>query len=98
MRKLFSLLAVTVVFSGVGLAVAAVAEEKTVTGDAVWTEVERESLVFPIAAMFEKADSDFARSVRRDVQRVSFRDVTAVAPSFEHETLVRAPLRNADDP
>jgi hypothetical protein len=35
MRKLFSLLAVTVVFSVVGLAVAAVAEEKTVTGDAV---------------------------------------------------------------
>jgi hypothetical protein len=48
--------------------------------------------------MQSKPDSDFARSVRRDVQRISFRDVTAVAPSFEHETLVRAPLRNADDP
>jgi hypothetical protein len=48
--------------------------------------------------MQSKPDSDFARSVRRDVQRISFRDVTAVAPSFEHETLARAPLRNADDP
>lgn len=33
MRKLFSLLAVSVLFSGVGLALAA--EEKTITGDAV---------------------------------------------------------------
>ena len=32
-------------------------------GDAVWTEVEREKLVYPIAAMFETADSDFAREL-----------------------------------
>jgi hypothetical protein len=35
MRKLLPLLAVAAFFSGVGLAVAAVAEEKTVTGEAV---------------------------------------------------------------
>jgi hypothetical protein len=30
-------------------------------GDAVWTEIEREKLVFPICAMFETANRDFAQ-------------------------------------
>jgi hypothetical protein len=32
-------------------------------GDAVWAEVERESLVFPIAAMYESADAAFAQEL-----------------------------------
>jgi hypothetical protein len=38
-------------------------------GDAVWTEVEREKLVYPIAAMFETADSDFARELVAQLEK-----------------------------
>jgi hypothetical protein len=38
-------------------------------GDAVWTEVERESLVFPVAAMFETANNDFARELVTQLEK-----------------------------
>ncbi|HEX4140994.1 MAG TPA: hypothetical protein VHY09_11645 [Candidatus Methylacidiphilales bacterium] len=38
-------------------------------GDAVWTEVEREKLIFPIAAMFESADGDFARELVAQLEK-----------------------------
>ena len=38
-------------------------------GDAVWTEVEREKLVYPIAAMFETADNDFARELVAQLEK-----------------------------
>jgi hypothetical protein len=38
-------------------------------GDAVWTEIEREKLVFPIAAMFEAADKDFAETLVAQIER-----------------------------
>jgi hypothetical protein len=38
-------------------------------GDAVWTEVERESLVFPIAAMFESANTVFAQELVTQLEK-----------------------------
>ena len=38
-------------------------------GDATWTEVERDTLVFPIAAMFESADSGFAQELVTQLER-----------------------------
>ncbi len=38
-------------------------------GDAVWTEVEREVLHFPIATMFETADSGFAQQLITQVEK-----------------------------
>jgi hypothetical protein len=38
-------------------------------GDAVWTEIEREKLVFPIATMFETADSAFAQNLVAQIER-----------------------------
>jgi hypothetical protein len=38
-------------------------------GDAVWTETERENLVFPIAAMFEGADKDFADNLVAQLEK-----------------------------
>jgi hypothetical protein len=38
-------------------------------GDAVWTEVETNSLVFPIANMFESADSGFAQQLITQLER-----------------------------
>jgi hypothetical protein len=38
-------------------------------GDAVWSEVERDSLVFPIVAMFEKADKEFAQALVMQLER-----------------------------
>ena len=38
-------------------------------GDAVWTEVEREKLVYPIAAMFETANNDFARELVTQLEK-----------------------------
>jgi hypothetical protein len=38
-------------------------------GDAVWTEVEREKLLFPIAAMFESADSSFAQELMTQIEK-----------------------------
>ena len=38
-------------------------------GDATWTEVERDKLVFPIAAMFETADSGFAQELITQLER-----------------------------
>ncbi len=38
-------------------------------GDAVWTEVERENLVFPIAAMFETADKEFAQTLLTQLEK-----------------------------
>ena len=38
-------------------------------GDAVWTEIEREKLVFPIASMFETADKDFAQNLVTQIEK-----------------------------
>jgi hypothetical protein len=38
-------------------------------GDAVWTEIDREKLVFPIAAMFETADKTFAENLVAQMER-----------------------------
>ena len=38
-------------------------------GDAVWTEIEREKLEFPIAAMFETADADFAQQLVTQLEK-----------------------------
>jgi hypothetical protein len=38
-------------------------------GDAAWAEVERESLVFPIASMFENADKDFAETLAAQIEK-----------------------------
>lgn len=38
-------------------------------GDAVWTEVERQKLVFPICAMFESADKDFAQLLVTELEK-----------------------------
>jgi len=38
-------------------------------GDAVWTEIDQEKLVFPIAAMFEAADKAFAVNLVAQIER-----------------------------
>jgi hypothetical protein len=38
-------------------------------GDAVWTEVEREKLLFPVASMFETADANFARELVTQLEK-----------------------------
>jgi len=38
-------------------------------GDAVWTDVDRESLVFPIAAMFESADKVRAQEIVAQIEK-----------------------------
>ena len=38
-------------------------------GDAVWTEIDRETLVFPLAAMFETADKAFAQDLVAQIER-----------------------------
>jgi hypothetical protein len=38
-------------------------------GDAVWTEVEREKLVFPICAMYESADREFAQKLVTQLEK-----------------------------
>jgi hypothetical protein len=38
-------------------------------GDAVWTEIDREKLVFPIAAMFERADQTFAQNLVAQIEK-----------------------------
>jgi hypothetical protein len=38
-------------------------------GDAVWTEIDREKLVFPLAAMFETADKAFAQNLVAQIER-----------------------------
>jgi hypothetical protein len=38
-------------------------------GDAVWTEIEREKLVFPIVAMFESANKEFAQELVTQLER-----------------------------
>jgi hypothetical protein len=38
-------------------------------GDAAWIEIDREKLVFPIAAMFEAADKNFAETVVAQLER-----------------------------
>jgi hypothetical protein len=38
-------------------------------GDAVWTEIDQEKLVFPIAAMFEAADMAFAENLAAQIER-----------------------------
>ena len=38
-------------------------------GDAVWTEVERESLVFPIVDMYESANASFAQEVVTQIEK-----------------------------
>jgi hypothetical protein len=38
-------------------------------GDAVWTEVERDKLAFPIAAMFESADREFAQELVTQLEK-----------------------------
>ena len=38
-------------------------------GDAVWTEVERDKLVFPIVAMFESANKEFAQELVTQLER-----------------------------
>ncbi len=38
-------------------------------GDAVWTEVERDKLVFPIVAMFETADKTFAQDLVAQLEK-----------------------------
>src|ERR1700683_90323 len=45
-------------------------------GDAVWTEIEREKLSFPIASMFESADKAFARDLVTQLER-PLKDVDA---------------------
>jgi len=43
--------------------------DASLQGDASWTEVERESLVFPVAAMFESADAGFAQALITQMER-----------------------------
>lgn len=43
-------------------------------GDAVWTEIDEEKLVFPIAAMFEAADQSFAESLVAQIEK-PFKDI-----------------------
>lgn len=38
-------------------------------GDAVWTDIDREKLVFPIAAMFEAADKVFAQELMAQIEK-----------------------------
>ncbi len=38
-------------------------------GDAVWTEVDKQKLVFPIAAMFETADRAFAETLVAEIEK-----------------------------
>ncbi|HEV3270560.1 MAG TPA: hypothetical protein VGZ93_00090 [Candidatus Methylacidiphilales bacterium] len=38
-------------------------------GDAVWTEIDREKLVFPIVAMFETADKTFAETLITQIEK-----------------------------
>lgn len=38
-------------------------------GDAVWAEVDRSKLTFPIAAMFEKADKAFAEEIVKEIEK-----------------------------
>jgi len=38
-------------------------------GDAVWTEFDRQKLVFPIAAMFESADKAFAQNLVTQIEK-----------------------------
>ena len=38
-------------------------------GDAVWTEIDRAKLVFPIAAMFESADKAFAKELVAQIEK-----------------------------
>jgi hypothetical protein len=38
-------------------------------GDAVWTEIDRQKLVFPIAAMFEAADKAFAQALVAQIEK-----------------------------
>jgi hypothetical protein len=38
-------------------------------GDAVWTEIEREKLMFPLAAMFETADKNFAQDLVTQLEK-----------------------------
>jgi hypothetical protein len=38
-------------------------------GDAVWTDVDREKLVFPIVAMFENANQDFGEMLVAQLER-----------------------------
>jgi hypothetical protein len=38
-------------------------------GDAAWTDMERDSLVFPIAAMFEAADKTFAQELVTQLEK-----------------------------
>jgi hypothetical protein len=38
-------------------------------GDAVWTEVERDKLVFPIVAMYETANADFAKQLVMQLEK-----------------------------
>lgn len=38
-------------------------------GDAVWTEIERDKLVFPLVAMFESADTSFAQEVIAQLEK-----------------------------
>jgi hypothetical protein len=38
-------------------------------GDAVWTEINREKLVFPIVAMFETADKTFAENLVAQIEK-----------------------------
>jgi hypothetical protein len=38
-------------------------------GDAVWTEIDRKTLVFPIAAMFESADKAFAEKLVTQIEK-----------------------------
>ncbi len=38
-------------------------------GDAVWTEIERDKLAFPVVAMFESADMGFAQTLVSQLER-----------------------------
>jgi hypothetical protein len=38
-------------------------------GDAVWTEIDRQKLVFPIAAMYEAADKAFAQTLIAQIEK-----------------------------
>ena len=38
-------------------------------GDAAWTEISRESLIFPIATMFEDADKNFAELLAAQIEK-----------------------------
>jgi hypothetical protein len=43
-------------------------------GDAVWTEISRDKLVYPIANMFETADKDFAQELVTQLEK-PFKDI-----------------------